>query len=53
MESVFQMILTAMAMYLNIAHGSNFSYFPTFIGDMILCQCVSSSVSNYFKEKKK
>lgn len=46
------MILTAMAMYLNIVHGANFSYIPQIIGDIILCQCVSSSVSNYFKDKK-
>lgn len=43
------MILTAMAMYLNTVHGAKFEYVITVIGDIILCQCVSSSVTNYFR----
>jgi len=30
------MILTALAMYLNVVYGSDFNYFITFIADMLL-----------------
>jgi len=35
------MILTVMAMYLNIVHGSTFDYVLTFIGDVFLLSCIS------------
>jgi len=35
------MIITAMAMYLNIVHHASFNYLLTFIGDAILIGCIS------------
>ena len=44
------MIITAIAMYLNVVHEANFNYIITFIGDIILLSCIS--IENIIGSKK-